>query len=560
MILERLDCPDLLEEEMKMLNNWQKLQKGSSLDRNSTSQTARQTTSVSASVDTNAADVSRVTSIQAKLSNVQTVHQNQNKPNRGVIDQSEVTEVVNDDLHVSNVSLTDILNSSNESANDFAGTAVDEFPRIGLSCGSFSQSQRSVHLQSFNVLPANASTPLRKADTSNGLEGKGAAQSNDKEDEDSVKKTVIRQTIESRLTQVQTRDVAKAHVDVTEEKPKSDEGPGLKLVCVKDKKSKKIGESSKMSAKVKKTMKNMFDSCKKSTASSEMIVDDGTPFNGKETRVKKRKKEMAILSDSEEELENVNDNKRKKDDGCSKLSKTEATVNQHESGRKSSDVSLSTLSKLKQFQFNESKSSLFNSSTNSDGSFTESILSGALWTETDKQTLSALENKDENAENINRCANSKNNKRTDLETECDKGVKQTKMDSSQSAKLKQFSFKKVEEKSTDNKSNETPVESEDLSKAGGKILSLQPANKSPAWLSSINKKFSPRVSGLTVDTASCLDKTLGESQEQTGTTRVNTLTDTGGIKAAGKSNTGPSTAGSSIFTVSDELDIDFDGF
>ena len=219
MILERLDCPDLLEEEMKMLNNLQKLQKGSSLDRNSTSQTARLASSVSASVGTNAADASRVTSIQAKLSNVQTVHQNQNEPNnRHVIDQSEVAEVVNDDLHVSNVSLTDILNSSNESANDFAGTAVDEFPRIGLSCGSFSQSQRSVHLQSFNVLSANASTPLRKADTSNELEGKGAAQSNDKEDEDNVKKTVIRQTIESRLTQVQIRDVAKAHVNVTKKK------------------------------------------------------------------------------------------------------------------------------------------------------------------------------------------------------------------------------------------------------------------------------------------------------------------------------------------------------
>jgi len=81
--------------------------------------------------------------------------------------------------HVSNVSLTDILHSSNESANHFAGTAVEEFPRDGLSCNSFSQSQRSAHLQSFNVLSANASTPLRKADTSNGPEGKGAAQSND---------------------------------------------------------------------------------------------------------------------------------------------------------------------------------------------------------------------------------------------------------------------------------------------------------------------------------------------------------------------------------------------
>jgi len=120
---------------------------------------------------------------------------------------------VNDDLHVSNVSLTDILNSSNESANDFAGTAVEEFPRDGLSCDSFSQSQRSVHLQSFNVLPANASTPLRKADLQV-MDWKVKVQHTQM----IRKMMIVRQTIESRLTQVQTRDVAKALVDVTEEK------------------------------------------------------------------------------------------------------------------------------------------------------------------------------------------------------------------------------------------------------------------------------------------------------------------------------------------------------
>ena len=54
-----------------------------------------------------------------------------------------------------------------------------------------------------------------------------------------------------------------------------------------------------------------------------------------------------------------------------------------------------------------------------------------------------------------------------------------------------------------------------------------------------------------MDTVTCLNKTLGSSQVlishgQTGTSRVNTLKDTGGLKVAGKSNTGPSTAGSSI--------------
>ncbi|XP_053383741.1 DNA helicase MCM9-like [Mercenaria mercenaria] len=407
---------------------------------------------------------------------------------------------------ISNISLSDMLNSS----SDDTVNSCREFPHIGTSLGIVSQASHHCSAEdshNFKMLPANTSTPLRlrtpvhqQEDTSDKesdaqieKDGKTQVTTNSKP----CFKTVIRQTIENRLTQIPK----KIHSDVDEEEytcdvtDKTEDNQVVsRLVCVKEKKLKNLGEYKKVSGKVKKVLSEIQKSKKADVQidnekSSDNIVDVQKLKEG----FKRKRKKKEILSDSSDDgKDTVLLEKRPK--------KTEKKLVKHDKDREESPASLtisnkadsdelkskavsnSTLSKLRKFQFDEAKSSALNKSSGT--SLSSSLLSGSLWT-------------NENENDMN---------------EKDHGLDVAKVDDNEKPTNKTNQFQderlcntlndntkdKVNEKLhiNVNKSNEkdSEIASNVVSSAGLNSKSSQSKTESPSWLVALNKKFtSPKI-------------------------------------------------------------------
>lgn len=196
------------------------------------------------------------------------------------LDQNKNTANDSNELHITDVSLTDILDSSVEDRTPGVEIKNPEFPVVGSSLGHVTESQNSIDLHSFNVLPSNASTPLGKAAKKGSQNDKQlrftfkSHQNIDKSCEKTESKdiqvtngkTQIQKTIENRLTQLNKKDSALPSTEACLEDDFDEESNTVvagKLVYVKQKMSKMVRECSASSAKVKKAMKGMEKASKR---------------------------------------------------------------------------------------------------------------------------------------------------------------------------------------------------------------------------------------------------------------------------------------------------------
>ena len=465
MILERLNCLDLLDEEMKRLADLQKQREIAG-----TSEPPENQKDAESTKDTRKSNDRTPGIIQT--------HGNREKPSKDRLEQgspaafdeqknkkTDVNEIEIDrrakqskkkdessdsnELHITNISLTDILDSSLDETQTNVRVESLERPNIGCSLGDISDSQRSIGLNSFNVLPNNASTPMAKA-------GKGAtvgrkhlhndhhaiqelehdtvgtkvpendAKVGNLEDmmneEDMGKvarerkyQTQIQKTIENRLTQMKTKDLKEMPsdvIDTDDELNELDDNNKMKakLICVKQKKSKVIGESCSGSLKVKKALKEIKtkaaerQSCLREVADMDVDVVDETTDSKKleERTTAKKRKERHIVSDSNSDEERVTSKKKKTVKKSLTKAVTMCTDSERTSTRKEvkattteSGVSKKTLSKLEKFKFDESKSSLSNSTFLSNTSISESMLSGSMWADEKADVSNDIKAKDD---------------------------------------------------------------------------------------------------------------------------------------------------------------------
>lgn len=190
------------------------------------------------------------------------------------LDQNKAIANDSNELHITDVSLTDILDSSVEDIASGVEIQHPELPVVGSSLGHITESQKSIDLHSFNVLPSNASTPLGKAVKKGNQNDKqlrftfkshqnidkSCEKTESKDVQVTTGKTQIQKTIENRLTQLSKRDSALPSTEACLEDDFDEESNTVaagKLVYVKQRTSKMVRECSASSAKVKKAMKGM---------------------------------------------------------------------------------------------------------------------------------------------------------------------------------------------------------------------------------------------------------------------------------------------------------------
>ena len=524
MILERLNLPDLLEDEMKHIQEIDQKRKSCAVethqnvlqghDNSSTdiknkphlitsSAQVGQTNDIVRSNETLVTTYSS-TSAKANENNIGNGCANSEAPldhysqvNSKTLSETSAVETVpqfvtNDNDDLSNVSLSDMLNSS----SDETINSCKELPRVGISLGLSSQISQQSELSSsnFKVLPSNASTPVRPNKQQSGTKLMTSDNENVNTAHSSIKdnncKTVIRQTIENRLTQMPRMEVDKDGTErsnvagLTEEK----HAGGSKLICVKEKKKKNIGEGRAVSAKVRKAMsdieKNRMTVDKQISNDKQVDCDELLEKSTAYKRKKKRKK-MEILSDASDDCEDSDllQKKQRKSEAehdNNKQSNVIATASTKidRNDLKSKSVSESTLSKLKMFQFDESKSSILNSSASI--SLSKSLLSDTSLTNGnenthDKQNVSEKASFDKDVDNFERPRNK------DFELE--------------KRKVYAASEECLKDKNSQiNMTTDIDKRSENVKESASGNSKLDQNNKnSPSWLVTLNKKFSSPI-------------------------------------------------------------------
>ncbi|WAR04014.1 MCM9-like protein [Mya arenaria] len=574
LILERLGCPDLLEEEMKAIDELEKVhheKDANSAVTNHTGERGSQPdqvevidldtvkgTKLPEAVTGNEQTVKTLDSKSNGVYGFLTPHADGKQTNNGMHPQN--------DLNVTNVSLSDILESSNESSHENVMDGAHEFPKIVPSLGEISQSQKSISIHSFNVLPSNASTPVRKSVQNAG----DAAVVLEPGVETNVNngKSLIRQTIENRLTQVQSRETLKSPEEELLDTSNIDLRNVQKLVCIKKPTSKKLGGFIKIKGKTKHLTKKLNrredtgnhegkecegqngnhegkecegqngnhegkecegqngnhegkecegqngnhegKECEGQNGNHEGKECEGQNGNhegkeceGQNGKKNTEKKKRAVISDSDDDCINVQNTKRSRSDTnqtvdtnkrCSGDSKT-SVLSLH------GGVSKSTLSKLKQFQFDESKSSFINNPTTDIG-LSESILSGSMWVDEDDKlgrSETSLTDTDDLVSEMNNT----------------KGISG------------------ISKKQHINNEND---------------ISRSKSGSGPAWLLSLKKKFSPQSQGVkTLIRPSC---------------ELQTFKPQSGIQVSAGGCIQPNTSHASVagkgtlFSINDELDFD----
>lgn len=533
MILERLNLLDLLDDEMKELEMLEQKRKALSMVVGLVSggsdgcsvEPARQEQSVD-----NASSVVEVRSVnqvndketqsvtdgskEGKFANnddeiktssdvgkisAESTKANNEKSECEIVDNEISKNIQSHDI--SNVSLSDMFNSSDEDTLN----SCKEFPHVGLSLGTVSQTslQSSSELdpRNFKMGLFNTSTPLRiKAHTDKEEIGT-RVKSREVEGSEKLKevtastkpvsafKSVIRQTIENRLTQVprisdETKDV-KEKVEAKSTKSK--------LVCVKEKRSTNIGESANVSGKVKKSL-TKYERNKKEKNIERKTADKGDTEISPEkiTDVKRKRTSSDNLSDSDENCEYANTQKKRKgirtDRDFDTLSQntnkdeSESNLNASKSNKncflKTKTISGSTLSKLKKFQFDESKSNILNGSVNSEPCMTETLLSGSCWVNANDRS-----DRRENLSNHN-ISFEENAESVSGKSECASEKQRSRIETS--------SFENDFEKILKSTTNAEELKTADTFQKPvvTSTKQSQKKNESPSWLVTLNKKFS----------------------------------------------------------------------
>lgn len=509
MILERLNLQDILEEEMKQLKEIEARQKevkasGKSLpvkpDENVVSphvaRIHRVTENQIIQPDEHQSKENQSRTDPPYQINEQIDHDNLSfkfvdnvneisKKQCGVKEtgtSGNLDKVANAGLNLSNVSLSDMLNSSGEDGAEMAPV----FPVVGANLGAISQSSLNssvvVNSRNFQVLPSNASTPLRsnKSSDKQACQIKVAKEADEQQDDEGQIKgnpSVIQQTIQNRLTQA-TRKMPLVTTG-TEDNELADDSVKrsavAKLVCVKDKKSNQIGKFKTVSGKMKKALENIVketdigSNSESGTGENDRIehlsdFEDDLP----RTKTKSRKREIVSDSDDNDNCSELDKNilvkkskrrKQKENNESYNGSVTASKANHNKPEKFFGDieatnsptkaVSNSTLSKLKRFQFDESKSSIL-----SNSSFSEPIASST-----------SVTTKNEN--NTRTVANGQT------------------LSYSSGMKVNQTGNVQVEDQ---------PVMTNVLIGTFDEQKKVSPASvKSPAWLVTLNKKFASPV-------------------------------------------------------------------
>lgn len=538
MILERLNLPDLLDDEMKELEVLEQKRKSllkvvslvsggpesciieparknqcaknisSAIEVGLTDKVmGDQTQSVMDSSEdgtfaNNTNDLKTSPDIVRKTSGESSKAYNDNR-GCGIVDNKISKNIQTHD--VSNVSLSDMLNSSDEDTVN----SCKEFPHVGLSLGTVSQtslqSSSEIDSRNFKVGLFNTSTPLRiQAHTDkeeNGTRGRSSeviGSGKLKEvivstKHDSASKSVIRQTIENRLTQVPR--ISDEMEDVSEKTEAKN--TKFKLVCVKEKRSTNIGEGAKVSGKVKKSLTNYERNRKEKNIgkhNQKKTADKGDTETspGKTTDVKRKRTSSGNLSDSDDNCEYGSTQKKRKgirrDRDFDPLSQNrnkdepESNLNASKSKKdcslKTKTISSSTLSKLKKFQFDESKSNILNGSMISEPCMTETLLSGCCWVNGDDRS-----DRKENLTNHN-VSFEENAENVSGKSEC--------ASERQRSRIGTPSNENELEKSSESRTNAEELKTADTFEKPivTSTKQSQKKNESPSWLVTLNKKFS----------------------------------------------------------------------
>ena len=474
MILERLNLPDLLEEEKKNMEELAKLkisqrvnpseQKTSPCTRSEVNRTTGiivertvENIGPASHVGLDSAG-DKVNDLVLEIRATQQVPaaeknpgktqgtENESRPHMKISDtvskKTAGSNQMNKSLNIHDVSLTDMLNSSNEDEESVNVSSIIGSLRVGQTFSNATSESSLIgsNIQKKNLksdLPSRTSTPIRShqdknniADTDSrtihvrGLFSSAKAENEEQAtDQISIEKSAIRKTIENRLTQVSHRnnltDLSKNSAESGKDLLTSIEGEH-KLVCLTDKQAKKSKEykGKKLSSKLKNKLNSIAAGNKQQENSISADKDD---FGEENPTVIRKRKRIAVIEDDDDtdnELDSVKDKKNAgsaKTDGDTpvslkdksdsskspkKVKQTKISVKDSAQvkhvakdandkvsgvGTKASEprskVSKSTLSELEKFAFDDSRSDRSSSGESfmSNTSLTTSMMSGSLW-------------------------------------------------------------------------------------------------------------------------------------------------------------------------------------
>ena len=439
-------------------------------------------------------------------------------------------------MNVGDVSLTDLLDSCQEPEEERDVSSIIGSLRVGSTPGDYcSQStQENLVISSTKIdrameLPSKTSTPInkkfnfktkKKNDTDANVDTLPDKDLLTDKKSNEQKQSVIHKTIENRIIFSTQRQQTEKRVDTRKEKKvKKDRKEGYssddelspivkssraRLVCIKDKKSTNIGEgpsSSGMPASRRKGIENVLK--KKPADDLKNTLEEHKPDKSNEGRKKKR----SSSSDNDKHLSNKTSAPEKEN--------TAVTLNRDTDKSKSaakSNISSTTLTKLKKFQFDESKSRIFSGSdssgiSDSSISLTDSMISGNLWT-----------NENDTGSGVSQKSLHKENEIPLLSNKTENGTKESANNKKETDgdKLRKFGFKrkidtveKVIELKSENENvintktdlSAQVVSSQTFTESTGQLESSKSEKKGPSWLATLKAKFSSPVLNFSVSKA-----------------------------------------------------------
>ncbi|XP_052272187.1 DNA helicase MCM9-like isoform X2 [Dreissena polymorpha] len=292
-----------------------------------------------------------------------------------------------DDMNLTSVSLTDMLNSDHVSS-ETDNSRVQDTCELPAGHSNLDLLPQSSDVNSFNILPYNASTPAKNQI---GVDRNFVREFNGNKKAYGGK-SKIRETIENRMTQDNMKQADGEDINGSDINTDKSNSFRAKLICVKQAKHGIIGQGAIVKSKVKKGIQTFARAMKKESKLRPIKNNDDAD-NVIVVKAKQGKKKHTQIIDSEDDedpyttYESTTKQsdagiKRRKFDPKVNCPSTVKTINEsHNYDVKSKvEISKATLLKLKQFQFDESHSSIFNSSICSDSSLSSIILSGTMWT------------------------------------------------------------------------------------------------------------------------------------------------------------------------------------
>ena len=406
MILERLNLQDILEEEQRSLLELEKLkesqksnptgQKKSPCTRSEINRTTgiivERTIENIKSVNHSTVDVSKESEgllesdLPVKLTDADSSEGNQKQITDGKSDHVHASQIgsghlpatqatnitadkmtkpnMDKSLNIQDVSLTEMLNSSNEDEDPVNVSSIIGSLRVGQSLTDVASQASLVgsNVQERNMkanVPSKTSTPIRphssgknvsvptnKPSTSKSQLSLASTYNGPKSNTDSLEnqeKSAIRKTIENRLTQVNYKSAlteqSRSEADTNNDLLTAIEGEH-RLICVTDKQAKKSKEKSgkKLSSKLKEKL-NIAASKDKASVDMEQrgnAFEENGDFEtaGTTSVVGRKRKRINVIDDSDDENDNESGKSSKTKD---QINKEGAETMRHSSAKQKSD-------------------------------------------------------------------------------------------------------------------------------------------------------------------------------------------------------------------------------